>query len=101
MELKAIQRLFQDTDKKVNVSSIKSLVGHCLAAAGIIELILTILSIDKGICVKNSNLKNEMQGYENIDLIKDNQNMAIRTALSNNFAFAGNTASILVSAYEK
>jgi 3-oxoacyl-[acyl-carrier-protein] synthase II len=101
MELKAIQRLFQDTDKKVNVSSIKSLVGHCLAAAGIIELILTILSIDKGICVKNRNLKNEMQGYENIDLIKDNQNMAIRTALSNNFAFAGNTASILVGAYGK
>lgn len=101
MELKAIQRLFQNNNKKVNVSSIKSMVGHCLAAAGIIELILTILSIDNGICIKNSNLKNEMQGYKNIDLIKDNKNIAIRTALSNNFAFAGNTASILVSVYEQ
>ncbi|HDX9578840.1 TPA: beta-ketoacyl-[acyl-carrier-protein] synthase family protein [Bacillus pseudomycoides] len=99
MELRAIQNLFQDTNKKVLVSSTKSLIGHCLAAAGVIELAVTILSIHKGICIKNMNLYNGMNGYENIELLKENKNIKIRTALSNNFAFAGNTASILVGSY--
>lgn len=100
MELKAIQRLFQDTQKEVAVSSIKSMVGHCLAAAGIIEFIITISSMNQDMCISNSNLENEMTGYDNIKLLKENSNIKIRTALTNNFAFAGNTASILVSQYD-
>ncbi|MNW61354.1 3-oxoacyl-[acyl-carrier-protein] synthase 2 [compost metagenome] len=99
MELRAIQNLFQDTNKKVLVSSTKSLTGHCLAAAGVIEMAVTILSIHKGICIKNVNLYNGIQGYGNIELLKENKNIKIRTALSNNFAFAGNTSSILIGSY--
>ncbi len=101
MEMKAIQRLFQDTKKEVSVSSIKSMVGHCLAAAGIIELIITITSINKQLCVCNHNLENEMTGFDNVKLLKENGSLKIRTALTNNFAFAGNTASILVGAFDE
>lgn len=103
MELTAIKELFQNRSEPVLVSSIKSQIGHCLAAAGIIELILTILSIKNGICIGNSNLNIEMNEGDspNISLIKKNCKKQICLALTNNFAFAGNTASILVSAYNQ
>lgn len=101
MELDAIQRLFQDSKQKIPVSSTKSLIGHCLAAAGIIELVATTLSLQQGICLKNNQLIDEMQGYPNIDLLKENKQMEMKTAISNNFAFAGNTASVLLGSFQE
>lgn len=101
MELNAIQQLFHVEKAKVFVSSIKGLVGHCLAAAGIIELILTILSIEREVCIGNSNMLCVMtkETSENVYLLKNNIALRVEKALSNNFAFAGNTASILISRY--
>ena len=103
MELKAIQKLFGNCKEEVLVSSIKPLVGHCLAAAGIIEFILTILSIENVLCVGNVNLQNVINenGCKNVVLLKSNKKKKITKALTNNFAFAGNTASILLGKFKE
>lgn len=100
METKAIDRIFEHVDVKIPVSSTKSLIGHCLAAAGILEVVVTIFSIDENICVKNIRLNDKISDCRNINLIADNENKKINYALSNNFAFSGNTASVLIGHYE-
>lgn len=103
MELKAMQRMIErkceNSSKKITVSSTKSLIGHCLAAAGILELVITILSIKNQVCIKNVNLDDQMEGYPNVELIRENKFKKINYAMSNNFAFAGNTSSVLVGDY--
>ncbi len=100
MEIKAIDRIFELVEFKVPVSSTKSLIGHCLAAAGILEVVVTILSIYENICVKNIRLNDKMADCRNVNLIEDNENRKVNYALSNNFAFSGNTASVLIGHYE-
>jgi 3-oxoacyl-[acyl-carrier-protein] synthase II len=99
MEINTIHRLFEARKKKLLVSSTKSMIGHCLAAAGALELVVTVLSIYNGVCTKNVNLEEAIKDYENIELLTETINIPIRQALSNSFAFAGNTASILVSSF--
>ena len=100
MEIKAIDRIFESIEFKVPVSSTKSLIGHCLAAAGILEVVVTILSIYENICVKNVRLNDKMSDCRNVNLIEDNENKKVNYALSNNFAFSGNTASVLIGKYK-
>ena len=58
-ELKAIERLFGKDSQKINISSTKSMTGHLLGAAGAVESIATVLSIEKSIVpptINNFNL---------------------------------------------
>ena len=60
MEIEAIDRLFENTDG-VYVSSTKSQTGHLLGAAGGVEAIYSILSLNNGIHLPyNLNLENEI-----------------------------------------
>lgn len=95
MELKAISNL--NSNKPIDVSSTKSMTGHCLAGAGAIELAASIFSICNDSIFPTANLKKEDSDYENINLIKGKAiKKEINTVLSNSFAFGGNSSSILL-----
>lgn len=94
MEIEAIKKIW-DNDL-LFVSSSKSRTGHCLGAAGSIELAISLFSIkyNKFYPTLNSNL----DILESYHILKKGENTnRIRYALSNSLAFAGNTASILIS----
>lgn len=94
MEMKAIQALVGD--KKVYVSSSKSMLGHCLGAAGSIEALITALAVKKGFIPPSINIDNDISNSKNVQIVKEYKPYQINAALSNSFAFAGNMASVLL-----
>ncbi len=96
IELNAIKRLFKDN--KIFVSSTKSSIGHLLGAAGSVEAIFSIFSLNKKVLPATLNLDNPIES-NNINLIpKEPIGMNIDYALSNSFGFGGtNTALIFKS----
>ena len=70
MELRAIEKLAEDSKKEVYISSTKSLTGHCLGAAGAIELVFTILAVKNDIIPGNFKLENAEKTLDNIHVVK-------------------------------
>lgn len=97
-EIAAIKLLYEGLDhKKVYVNSIKSYIGHCLAAAGGIELVAAILSITHNEIFPNYGMKNCLVNLPNIEFVKEqNVYSEIQYAISNSYAFAGSSASVIV-----
>lgn len=74
------------------VNSTKSLTGHCLTAAGVIELIATLIQLKYDFCHSTNNLVNPID--DTLNWVKDGPIQAqMQYAISNSFAFSGiNTA---------
>ncbi len=99
METKALEKLAVGREKKIMLSSTKSTIGHCMGASGVAELISMILSLQYGKYIPLPNLKNAIEGSENIIMSDKTFDTDIEYALSNSFAFAGNSASVIVKKY--
>ncbi len=100
MELKAIEKLMADTDKKIWVSSTKSMIGHCMGAAGAIEIASVILSMNHKKYIPMPNLKNPIEHSEKICMSSETFPLEINYALSNNFAFAGNNSALVLKNFK-
>ena len=81
------------------VSSSKSFVGHCLAAAGAVEGAITLLALQKGIFPPNLDLDSPMEECSSYVYPASPVEKNAEYALSDSFAFGGNTASILFKKY--
>lgn len=92
IELNAISRLFKHN---IFVSSTKSSIGHLLGAAGSVESIFSIMSLNNNILPATLNLDNPIE-TTNINLIKKNVlEKNINYALSNSFGFGGTNTALL------
>ncbi len=92
IELNAISRLFKHN---IFVSSTKSSIGHLLGAAGSVESIFSIMSLQNSILPATLNLDNPIQS-NNINLIpKTPIENKIKYALSNSFGFGGTNTALL------
>jgi 3-oxoacyl-[acyl-carrier-protein] synthase II len=100
-ETKAIKSLFGDHAYNLNISSTKSMTGHLLGAAGVIETIACIMSVKNDIVPPTINHEtNDPDIDENLNLTLNNaQKRTVNYALSNTFGFGGHNASILVKKY--
>ncbi|MBE9915095.1 beta-ketoacyl-[acyl-carrier-protein] synthase family protein [Paenibacillus donghaensis] len=97
MEVKAMN----DLGGNYHVSSTKSLIGHCLAAAGAIEMAATVLCVSEGAVFPTINSVDVEFDYPKITFVKHKGlDQPVKYALSNSFAFGGNAASILIGAYK-
>ncbi|MGI6117473.1 MAG: beta-ketoacyl-[acyl-carrier-protein] synthase family protein [Bilifractor sp.] len=93
MEVKALDLL----GAECTVTSTKSQIGHCLAAAGAIEFAATILSMEKEEIYPVLNLTDPIPlGKDQEYVIGQTEHRKIRYAMSNSFAFAGNAASVVI-----
>ncbi len=99
MEIKAINRIYKGSAKKPALSSTKALIGHCMGASGAAELISVILSMKYNKAIIMPNLTEPVMGADNVYIILKNRDMDINCAISDSFAFAGNSASVLVKKY--
>lgn len=98
-ETRAIKLAFGDSAKDVKISSTKSMVGHLLGAAGAIEFITCIKSIQDGYVHPNVGLQESDEELD-LDYVKGNGiNMDVTYAISNSLGFGGHNASILVKKF--
>lgn len=100
-ETQAIKLVFGERAYKIPVSSIKSMVGHCLGAAGGIEAVATVLTIVNGIIPPTINYEHPDSECD-LDYVPNKaRKMEVNIALSNSFAFGGNNTSIVFKKYGK
>ena len=97
-ETVAIKRALGDHAKTVAVSSTKSMTGHLLGAAGVVEAIFSILAIRDGILPPTINLENPDEGCD-LDYVPGTARKSrVRVALSNSFGFGGTNGSLVFRA---
>jgi nodulation protein E len=88
-EVDALRRCFGDRTSALAVSSTKSMLGHTMAAAGALEMIVTALALDGGIVPPTANWEESDPECE-IDCVPhEARRRPIAAAMSNSFAFGG------------
>ncbi|MBR5100113.1 MAG: beta-ketoacyl-ACP synthase II [Bacteroidales bacterium] len=99
-ELHAIKRVFGDDAYKVNISSTKSMTGHMMGAAGAAEALACIHAIRDGVIPPTINFQyeDEQIDYRLNLTLNEKQERTVRVALSNNFGFGGQNASLIFRA---
>jgi 3-oxoacyl-[acyl-carrier-protein] synthase II len=96
-ELKAITKVFGKHAKNININSTKSMTGHLLGAAGAIEAISSILSINHSIIpptINHNTVDENIDPTLNLTLNKA-QKREVKIAMSNTFGFGGHNACVL------
>jgi 3-oxoacyl-[acyl-carrier-protein] synthase II len=96
-ELKAITKVFGKYAKNININSTKSMTGHLLGAAGAIEAISSILSINHSIIpptINHNTVDENIDPTLNLTLNKA-QKREVKIAMSNTFGFGGHNACVL------
>lgn len=96
-EVNAIQAVFGEHAYRLNISSTKSMTGHLLGAAGIIEAIASVQSIQTGIIPPTINHFNADPAFDPKLNFTFNtaQKRTVNVALSNNFGFGGHNATVI------
>ena len=101
LETAAIKKVFNDYAYKVPISSTKSMTGHLLGAAGAVEIVACVKTIQ-------DNFVHPTVGYTTPDEECDldyvpvkGRNVKVNHVLSNSLGFGGHNASLVVSRYEK
>jgi len=98
-ETLAIKKVFGDRAFQIPVSSSKSMTGHTIGAAGAIELIITIKTINEGIITPTINLEIPDPDLDLDYVPNQTRNKEVNCALSNSFAFGGHNAVLVVKKY--
>jgi 3-oxoacyl-[acyl-carrier-protein] synthase II len=94
-ETMAIKRVFGDRAYKIPISSTKSMIGHTIGAAGVIEGIVTVMSIENQLLTPTINLEKADPELD-LDYVPNKaREHTIRCALSNSFAFGGHNATLV------
>jgi len=100
-EVRAIMDVFGEHAFKANISSTKSMTGHCLGAAGVVEAIACIMSVVHDIVPPTINHFTddpELDPRLNFTFLKP-QKRKVNAALSNTFGFGGHNACVIVKKY--
>lgn len=100
-ETKAILNVFGEHAYNLNISSTKSMTGHCLGAAGVVEALACILAVTKDVIPPTINHFTDDPDLDpklNFTFNKA-QYRVINAALSNTFGFGGHNASVIIKKY--
>ncbi len=99
VETLAIKKVFGDGAYQVPISSSKSMLGHLIAAAGAVELIISVMALRTGVLPPTINY--EVPDPEcDLDYVPNAaREKRVRHVLSNSFGFGGQNISLIVSRY--
>ena len=100
-ETKALKIALGDHAYKVAISSTKSMIGHLLGAAGAVEAIATLLTINRGVIHPTINYENPDPACD-LDYVPNQaRRQDVRIAISNGFGFGGHNAVVVLKKYEE
>jgi 3-oxoacyl-[acyl-carrier-protein] synthase II len=98
-ETMAIKKVFGERAYEIPVSSTKSMIGHTVGAAGVIEGAVTVMSIIYGVIPPTINLNNPDPELD-LDYVPGTaRKKTINCAISNSFAFGGHNATLVFKKY--
>lgn len=97
-EGKAMSKIFGN--KLPPFSSTKQFTGHTLGAAGAIEAVISILSLNNAIIFPNLNFVTPMKELPLVPVTKLTENTQLTHVLSNSFGFGGNNTTLIFSKYQ-
>ncbi|CAL1529918.1 unnamed protein product [Lymnaea stagnalis] len=103
-ESRALLDVFKDHARNILVSSTKGATGHLLGAAGSIEALFTVMSVNTGFVPPTVNLETPTTGCD-LNYVRDSKAVwdgknNPRIALTNSFGFGGTNATICISQYQ-
>ena len=101
-ETKAILSVFGEHAYNLNISSTKSMTGHCLGAAGALEALACIMAVTKDLIPPTINHFTDDPDLDpklNFTFNKA-QHKTVNAALSNTFGFGGHNASVIIKKYK-
>lgn len=93
-ETRAIKKAFGDAAYKVKINSTKSMIGHLLGAAGAVEFIVCVKSIEESFVHATAGLC-ESEEEMDLDYCKEACRMPVNYAVSNSLGFGGHNAVLL------
>ena len=96
VETRGIKKAFGKKAYEIPVSSIKSMIGHCLGSAGGIEAVATLLSLQEGIIPPTINYATPDPECDLDYTPNEGKKKEIHIAISNSFAFGGNNVCLLL-----
>lgn len=100
-ETRAIKLAMKDMAGEISVSSTKSMIGHLLGAAGAVEFITCVKSIEDGYIHPNVGLK-DTEEEMNLNYVKDKGiNRDVNVVMSQSLGFGGHNAAVIVSKYKE
>jgi 3-oxoacyl-[acyl-carrier-protein] synthase II len=101
-ETKAILNVFGDHAYNLNISSTKSMTGHCLGAAGALEALACIMAVTKDLIPPTINhFTDDPELDPKLNFTFNTaQHRTVNAALSNTFGFGGHNASVIVKKYK-
>ena len=100
VETRAIRTLFGEHAPHIPISSIKSMTGHLIAAAGVVEFIVCVLAIRDRIIPPTINLDAPDPECDLDYVPNEARNADVRTALSNSFGFGGQNDTVVVCRFD-
>ena len=95
-ETVAVKTVFKEHARKLSISSTKSQLGHLLGASGGVELVLTILGMNRGVVPPTINYQTPDPACDLDYTPNEARQRKYSMALSNSFGFGGHNASLLV-----
>ena len=99
IETHSVKEVFKEKAKKIPISSIKSMLGHMIAAAGGVELIASVLTIRDGIIPPTINYEVPDEACD-LDYVPNVAREAnVETVLSNSFGFGGQNIALVVKRF--
>lgn len=99
LETLAVKTVFGENAKSIPMSSIKGMMGHLIAAAGGVELITCVLTIQNGMLPPTINLQNPDPELDLDYVANEARAAAVDTCLSNSFGFGGQNDALVVRRY--
>lgn len=99
-EIAALRKVFGPYIRNIKINGTKSMIGHCLGAAGGMEAVATIQAIRTGKLHPTINLDDPEDDVADLNLVAHHsQECQIQVALSNSFGFGGHNASLVFAPF--
>jgi 3-oxoacyl-[acyl-carrier-protein] synthase II len=100
VETMAVKRVFGEAAYRVPISSIKSMIGHLLGAAGSVELIASVETIRHGVIPPTINFEMPDEGLD-LDYVPNTaRKRDVQVVMSNSFGFGGHNVSLIVRRWD-
>ena len=101
VETLAIKQVFGDGAYNVPISSTKSMIGHAMGAAGAVEAVVAVKTIESGIIHPTINYEDPDPACD-LDYVPNvARQVDVRTVLSNSFGFGGQNACLVIRRFEE
>ncbi len=98
-EIRAFKRVFGSHMKNIKLNATKSMIGHCLGAAGGMEAIATIKAIQTKKLHPTINLENPEPEIQDLDIVIKQEEHNIKAAMSTSFGFGGHNSALIFAPY--